>query len=90
YPKVSRGLRTLQATALELSTLIAVALAYGLLAEWLGMHWILGAFMAGLFFEPDRVGFRAYTGSKLIVGGVTAGFFGPIFFASIGARLEFG
>ncbi|MDX1485545.1 MAG: cation:proton antiporter [Alphaproteobacteria bacterium] len=89
YPRVSRGLRTLQATALEFSALTAVALAYGLLAELLGLHWILGAFMAGLFFEPDRVGLRAYDGIRLIIGGVTAGFFGPIFFASIGARLDF-
>ncbi len=89
YPRVSRGLRTLQATTLEFSVLMAVAFAYGLLAELLGMHWIMGAFMAGLFFEPDRVGFRAYNGIKLIVGGVTAGFFGPIFFASIGARIDF-
>ncbi|HSR54733.1 MAG TPA: cation:proton antiporter [Alphaproteobacteria bacterium] len=89
YPRVSRGLRTLQATAVELSVLTAVALGYGLLAELLGMHWILGAFMAGLFFEPNRVGFRAYDGIKLIAGGVTAGLFGPIFFASIGAGIDF-
>jgi len=89
YPRVSRHLQTLQATALEFSALTAVAFAYGLLADFLGMHWILGAFMAGLFFEPDRVGFRAYSGIKLIVGSVTAGFFGPIFFASIGARIDF-
>ena len=89
YPKVSRGLRTLQATSVEFSVLTAVALAYGLLAELLGMHWIMGAFMAGLFFEPDRVGLRAYAGSKLIIGGVTAGVLGPVFFASIGARIDF-
>lgn len=89
YPRVSRHLETLQATAVEFSALMAVAFAYGILAEVLGMHWILGAFMAGLFFEPDRVGFRAYNGIKLVVGSVTAGFFGPIFFASIGARIDF-
>lgn len=89
YPRVSRGLRTLQATAVEFSVLTAVALAYGLLAEFLGMHWIMGAFMAGLFFEPERVGFRAYAGSRLIIGGVTAGVFAPMFFASIGAKIDF-
>lgn len=88
YPRVSRKLATLQATALELSVLMAVAFAYGLLAEVLGMHWILGAFMAALFFEPERVGLRAYDGLKLIVAGVTAGLFAPVFFASIGARID--
>jgi len=88
YPRVSRKLAVLQATALELSVLMAVAFAYGLLAEVLGMHWILGAFMAALFFEPERVGVEAYEGLKLIVGGVTAGLFAPVFFASIGARID--
>lgn len=88
YPQLSQKLHTLQATALELSALMAVALAYGLLAEVLGMHWILGAFMAALFFEPDRVGIRAYDDIKLIVGGMTAGLFAPVFFASIGARVD--
>lgn len=88
YPRVSRRLGTLQATSLELSAVIAVALAYGLMAELLGIHWILGAFMAGLFFEPERVGVQAYEGLKLIIGGVTAGLFAPVFFASIGARVD--
>jgi Kef-type K+ transport system membrane component KefB len=88
YPRVSRGLRTLQATSLELSALLMVAFLYGVLAELLGIHWILGPFMAGLYFEPDRVGLRAYDGIRLIVAGATAGFFGPVFFASIGVRVE--
>jgi Kef-type K+ transport system membrane component KefB len=88
YPRVSRGLHTLQATALELSVLMAVAFAYALVAEWLGMHWILGVFMAALFFEPERVGLRAYEGMKLVIGGVTAGLFAPVFFASIGAQID--
>lgn len=88
YPRVIRGLNTLQATALELSALMAVAFAYGLFAEFLGMHWILGTFMAALFFEPERVGVRAYDGLRLIVGGITAGLFAPVFFASIGAQIN--
>ncbi|MGE0650207.1 MAG: cation:proton antiporter [Alphaproteobacteria bacterium] len=90
YPRVSRHLGTLQATALELSALMAVAFAYALLAEVLGVHWILGVFMAALFFEPDRVGLRAYDGIRLVIGGITAGLFAPVFFASIGARIDFG
>lgn len=88
YPRVSQKLHTLQATALELSALMVVALAYGLLAEVLGAHWILGTFMAALFFEPGRVGMRAYDDIKLIVVGMTAGLFAPVFFASIGAQVD--
>jgi Kef-type K+ transport system membrane component KefB len=88
YPRVSRRLRALQTASLEFSTLMVVALGYALLAEALGMHWILGAFAAGLFFEPARVGAFAYNEMKLILTGVTVGFFGPIFFASIGLRVD--
>jgi len=90
YPRVSRGLKGLQSAALEFSALMVVALGYGLLAEALGMHWILGAFLAGLFFEPSRVGFKAYQEIKLVVTAITRGFLGPLFFASIGLQVAFG
>lgn len=88
YPRVSRGLKGLQSAALEFSALMAVGLGYGLLAEALGMHWILGAFMAGLFFEPSRVGQKAYQEINLIAVAITRGFLGPIFFASIGLHVK--
>jgi len=88
YPRVSRGLKALQVAAMELSALAAVALGYGLLAEALDMHWILGAFMAGLFFEKSRVGSKAYNEMKLICGAVTSGLLAPLFFASIGLRVD--
>ena len=89
YPKVSRSLKALQSAALEFSVLMCVALAYGLLAESLDMHWILGSFMAGLYFEPGRVGRKAYQEMKLIVTGLTHGFLGPLFFVWIGLHVEF-
>jgi hypothetical protein len=67
YPRVSRGLKQMQADALELSALVIAALAYGLLAELLGMHWILGAFVAGLYFESARVGEAAYRDIRVTV-----------------------
>ncbi len=88
YPHVSRGLNTMQATSLEFSALAVVGLAYGLLAESLGMHWILGAFMAGLFFERSRVGVRSYNEVRLIFTAVTHGMLAPLFFASIGLRFD--
>jgi len=88
YPRVSRGLKAMQAAALEFTALAGVGLAYGLLAELLGMHWILGAFMAGLYFERSRVGMRAYNEIKLICVTITKGFLGPLFFISIGLRVD--
>jgi Kef-type K+ transport system membrane component KefB len=88
YPRVSRGLKQMQADALELSALVIAALAYGLLAELLGMHWILGAFMAGLYFEGARVGEAAYRDIRVTVAAITGGVLGPFFFVSVGLSVE--
>ena len=88
YPQIHKGVRALQITAMEFSALAGVALAYGWLAEALGMHWIMGAFMAGLYFEPARVGKRAYTELKMVCNAITVGFLGPFFFAHIGLRVD--
>jgi Kef-type K+ transport system membrane component KefB len=88
YPRVSRKLREMQAVEIELGALVMAALAYGLLAEALGMHWILGPFMAGLYFESARVGETAYRDIKLIVVAVTGGVLAPFFFVSIGLQVD--
>ncbi len=90
YPHVSRGLGLMEAAALEFSALAMIGLAYGLFAEALGLHWILGAFMAGLFFESSRVGQRAYEEIKLIFTAISSGFLAPLFFISIGVRVDLG
>ncbi len=89
YPKVSQSIKALKLAAVEFSALMAVAFAYGLLAETLNMHWILGAFMAGLYFEPSRVGREAYEEMKLITTGITQGVLGPLFFIWIGLNVSF-
>jgi Kef-type K+ transport system membrane component KefB len=88
YPPVSRKLKTMQATALEFSALTVAAVAFGWLAHWLGMHWVLGAFMAGIYCERERVGVRAYEELRLIFNVATRGFLGPLFFVFIGIRVD--
>jgi Kef-type K+ transport system membrane component KefB len=86
YPHISKRIRLKQAAAIEFSALIIIALAYGVLAELLGLHWAVGAFMAGLFFERSRIGKRPYKSMRLILNALTAGVLGPIFFAWIGLQ----
>jgi Kef-type K+ transport system membrane component KefB len=88
YPRISRGIKAMQAAAIEFSAITIVALAYGLSAELLGMHWILGPFMAGLYFEKARVGHREYNELRLMCGTLTRGVLGPLFFVSIGLQVE--
>jgi Kef-type K+ transport system membrane component KefB/Trk K+ transport system NAD-binding subunit len=68
---------------------LVMAFAFGLLAEAIGLHIILGAYLAGLFFEervahPNLVRIvkdRAY--------GIAYSFLGPIFFISLGFSITF-
>jgi Kef-type K+ transport system membrane component KefB len=70
------------------STLMALALGFAVLAEALGMDFILGPFMAGLFLDPDTAGAETYDGIKRSVGDLTDGLLAPLFFALIGVRVE--
>jgi Na+:H+ antiporter len=90
YPHISELLQEEKAVAVELSTLVVIALSYALLAEVLGLHWIMGAFMAGLFFESARVGARPYQDMKLILAAICSGVLGPLFFVSIGLNVDLG
>jgi Kef-type K+ transport system membrane component KefB len=90
YPRVQAGAGAMQAASIEFSALMGVALAYALAAELLGLHWIMGAFMAGLFFEPSRVGEAVYENMSVAVGGITTGFLAPLFLVWIGLQVDLG
>lgn len=88
YPRVTRKMQEMKAVAIEFSALVATALAYSLLAEVLGLHWVLGPFMAGLFFESSRVGERPYQDMRLMLNAIAGGVLGPLFFAWIGLKVD--
>jgi Kef-type K+ transport system membrane component KefB len=73
---------------LELSFLLVVALGFAVLAELLGMHFIIGAFVAGLLFERRTIDPETHQDVHRKVSGITKGFLAPLFFASIGLHLD--
>jgi len=73
---------------LEFSFLLIVAFGFAVVAELLGVHFILGAFIAGLFFGRRTISPEVYEDVKKKVSGITTGFLAPLFFASIGLHLE--
>jgi len=73
---------------LEFSFLLVVALGFAVLAEVLGMHFIIGAFMAGLLFVRRTIDSKTYQDVYKKVAAITRGFLAPLFFASIGLRLD--
>jgi Kef-type K+ transport system membrane component KefB len=80
--------RFVKVEELELSYLLIVAFAFSVLAEALAMHFIVGAFVAGLFFGRQTIDEEVYDDVKRKLSGLTSGFLAPLFFASIGLHLD--
>jgi Kef-type K+ transport system membrane component KefB len=69
--------------------LLIAALAYAIFAETMGLHFILGAFIAGMFFDSKVVDADVYQRVEQQMSGITRGFLAPIFFASVGLHMDF-
>jgi Kef-type K+ transport system membrane component KefB len=88
FPVVGSWLKRARAGEFEFSMLLVGALAYAELAEWLDLHFILGAFFAGLFFGRRTVDPKVYDETLTKIRGLTTGFLAPVFFASVGMHLD--
>jgi len=88
FPYVGKFRKRLKIEESDASSLLIVALAYAFLAELLGVHFILGAFMAGLFFGRRTVLEKQCDEVYTRIRGITAGFFATIFFSGIGLHLS--
>lgn len=87
-PRVGQFVRSLKTAEFEFSSLLLAALGFAVLAEVFAMHFILGAFTAGLLFERRIAGGEVYDEVKKRISAITLGFLAPIFFASIGMHLD--
>ncbi|MGE3886621.1 MAG: cation:proton antiporter [Vicinamibacterales bacterium] len=88
YPWLGRQLKAAHAQEFEFSALLIAALTFSLLAEALSLHFILGAFLAGLFFGQRTLSAGVYEKIKTSLTTFTAGLFAPLFFASVGMHLD--
>ncbi|MDJ0812744.1 MAG: cation:proton antiporter [Woeseiaceae bacterium] len=88
FPLVIRWFRKLSFPEVGFSMTLIAALAYAVLAEYLGLHQIIGAFMAGMFFHPKVVEQQVYERVHQQMSGLTRGFLAPIFFVSVGFHLD--
>ena len=89
FPFGGRLLQRIKQKELEFSALLVAALAFSVLAELLDLHFIVGAFMAGLFFGRKTIDESAYDDVRSKVSAMTFGFLAPIFFASVGLNMDF-
>lgn len=90
FPWAGRLVKGARADEFGFSALLIGALALALLAEALGMHFIIGAFAGGLFFVRQTIDDAVYEALQARLSGITSGFLAPLFFASIGMHLELG
>lgn len=88
FPRLGRIVHSFSADEFEFSALLIAALAYSMLAEMLGLHFILGAFLAGLFFVHRTIDPAVYRALRDRLNTCTVGLFAPLFFASIGMHLD--
>lgn len=68
---------------------LIVAMALGFAAEAIGLHIVLGAFLAGLFIREEIVDEKIYNKIEDRIYGLSYSFLGPIFFASLAFHLDF-
>jgi Kef-type K+ transport system membrane component KefB len=87
-PPFYRVVARFRIPAPRFSALMSMALGFAVLAEALGMDFILGPFLAGLFFKAKTVGEKPYAAVENSLKEVTDGLLAPLFFVSIGARVD--
>ncbi len=69
--------------------ILIMGLGLGLFAEALGLHIILGAYLAGLFFEEKVASPELIQKVEDRLYGIAYSFLGPIFFISLGLHITF-
>ena len=87
-PRIGARLRRVKTTELQFTVALAIALIFAVASGYLGMHFIIGAFMAGLLIREGTFGDRVVRNIQEKVSAIALGFLGPIFFASIGLGLD--
>ena len=89
FARLWRWVASVQLDEFEFTLVLIFGLIYAAIAEVLGLHFILGAFMAGLFFTRQTPDQTTYRRVKEQFSGITTGFLAPVFFASIGMHVDF-
>jgi len=87
YPYLSFPFRNKQGKGFTF--ILILGFAAGEFAEHLGLHFIIGAYFAGLFFEEKVVNKKLYKLVNDRLYGLSYSFLGPIFFISLGFNFTF-
>jgi Kef-type K+ transport system membrane component KefB len=86
FPRFTRKLHDREGKAFTFAMAAALAMAY--LAELVGLHLIIGAFLAGQFVRKEIMEQKIYAAINDRFYGLSYGFLVPIFFASLSFHLH--
>lgn len=86
-PKFTKKLHDRQGRAFTFAMASALIMAY--LSEMAGLHYIIGAFLAGQFVREEIMNKKIYEAISDRFYGLSYGFLLPIFFASLSFHLHF-
>lgn len=87
-PRIWPWVTRIPVDEMPFSTLMILGVSLAVVAHLLGLHFIMGAFAAGLVLQSELVGEPAYRDLHLKVSAITKGLLAPLFFASIGMELD--
>ena len=87
YPRLTFPFRNKQGKGFTF--ILILGFAAGEFAEYLGLHFIIGAYFAGLFFDEKVVNKKLFDLVNVRLYGLSYSFLGPIFFISLGFNITF-
>jgi Kef-type K+ transport system membrane component KefB len=86
--KVKPFFKKLQTKEAAFGVLLITAIAISLIAEDIGLHFIIGTFFSGLVIYKGIIGRLNFNKVYGTISAITFGFFAPIFFAVIGIEFS--
>ena len=86
--KVKPFFKKLQTKEAAFGVLLITAIAISLIAEDIGLHFIIGTFFSGLVIYKGIIGRSNFNKVYGTISAITFGFFAPIFFAVIGIEFN--
>lgn len=86
YPYITRFMK--QKTARGFTFAIIVGLFFAFFAEMMRIHFIIGAYLAGLMVREEIAGPRLFSKLKGRFMAITEGFLGPLFIVSVAFKVK--
>ncbi|MGQ0638407.1 MAG: cation:proton antiporter [Nitrososphaerota archaeon] len=86
--RISPQFQKLRGREAAFGIMFIVAIGMALVAEYVGLHFVIGAFFAGLIIYRELVGHENFERVRTVFSAITFGLFAPIFFTFIGLEIN--